>query len=333
MKTFIGIFLNNTDSELKYKINISNYNKLKNNFDVIIIIDIDNEYSNKLKNNLFNNDKKIIYYILDNQYINDYKEEIIIALKKIVNINYDYATFINDKYIYLNDLKDYFNYVIEKNIEFCPYADSSEIFYHYELYLFTIDIKKVDVFLNHILNNDLDNSSNLNNIFNSILPYLKCAYIKNNINTNIFYNDKIYNKLLDNNILPILSLENLYYRINIYEYDYNASDYKEIPEHFDINIYKKNKDLENLPESFLLNHFIKYGQYEHRKFSKKNNYINYILTNSIRNKLKEIDLLYKFDVPDDFNVYNHMKKEGSEKNTILEFIGHKLEEEYENYKL
>ena len=45
----IGIFINNTDSIIKYKININNYNNLKQNFTIIIIIDINTKYSNNLK--------------------------------------------------------------------------------------------------------------------------------------------------------------------------------------------------------------------------------------------------------------------------------------------
>ena len=46
----LGVFLNNTDSELKVSINLHNYNILKSNFNSVIINDIDNNFSQKLKN-------------------------------------------------------------------------------------------------------------------------------------------------------------------------------------------------------------------------------------------------------------------------------------------
>ena len=56
----IGIFLNNTNSEIKYNINLVNFNNLKNNFDKNIVVDIDNEYSNRLNTILKNTNENII---------------------------------------------------------------------------------------------------------------------------------------------------------------------------------------------------------------------------------------------------------------------------------
>ena len=74
MSNNLGIFINNTNSEVKYNINIINYNNLKNNFQNIIIIDINNEYSEKLNsyikddNEKNNYNIKIINYEMDNKY-------------------------------------------------------------------------------------------------------------------------------------------------------------------------------------------------------------------------------------------------------------------------
>ena len=67
----LGIFLNNTNSEIKYNINLVNFNNLKNNFDKIILVDIDNEYSNRLNTILKSSNENIVSYNIDNKYVKD----------------------------------------------------------------------------------------------------------------------------------------------------------------------------------------------------------------------------------------------------------------------
>ena len=45
----LGVFLNNTENESNYLINYNNYKNLKKNFDNIIVIDLNNNYSLNLK--------------------------------------------------------------------------------------------------------------------------------------------------------------------------------------------------------------------------------------------------------------------------------------------
>jgi len=130
------------------------------------------------------------------------------------------------------------------------------------------------------------------------MPFLKIAYLKNNIDNNIFYNITFFYELIKNKILPIINLNMLFTIKNNFKYTY----YKSIPSNFDIDIYRlSNSDLINYKDNELYKHFLNYGQYEFRKYSK----YNYILPKYLRFYLKEYDLLNYFDVPEDFNVFKY----------------------------
>ena len=194
----LGIFLNNTDSELKLSINLHNYNILKSNFNSVIINDIDNNFSQKLKNAIninnfsFNNDKSHFNKILSIfSNINNYEQ-------------YDYITFIQDDYIYLNHLKEYFEYVMKHKLDFYSYTDSTENTYHFQLYLITINTNKIKIFLNFL--NNKSNLLNLHNIFETKMPFLKIAYNLNNNQKNIFYNEEMYQNLFNLSLLQIIDL-------------------------------------------------------------------------------------------------------------------------------
>jgi hypothetical protein len=389
MKNKLGIFLNNTNSKIKISVNINNYYKLKDNFDNIIILDINNIFSKKLKNiiskninlnnikniidndiiddniidddiiddNIINddiinddiinddiinddiinddminddkknNDKKDIFnkfektnrffnkdlifknkenkiykYILNNHFKkNDFDD---LATDSIINILnnldykiFDYITFINDNYIYCENLKDYFNYVNKHKLDFYSFTDSTEYTYHFQLYLFTIKSTSILKFKKFI-NTNVDNIVfKIHLLFEKSMPFLKIAYLKNNIDNNIFHNTKFFYELIKKKVLPIINLNMLFSIKNNYKYTF----YQNIPEYFDIDIYKSNKDLLHYDNEQLYSHFLNYGQYEFRQFS---NY-NYILPKFIRNYLKEYNLLFFFDVPEDFNVFKY----------------------------
>ena len=148
MTKHLGIFLNNTDSELNYKINIINYNNLCNNFNEIIVIDTDTQHSNLLKNDIYDtsNDSKIIKYYVNNginkNKSNDLDYNKIIYLQEHSNIyfsTYDYITFISDKYIYCNSLESYFEYCMNRDLDIIymtDYLDKNS--YNYHNYLITL---------------------------------------------------------------------------------------------------------------------------------------------------------------------------------------------------
>lgn len=326
----LGIFINNTDSEIKIKININNYNKLKNNFDHIIIIDIDNVFSKKLNENFIDN-KNVIKYIINNNYkkknINyldlNLFNDIFMVLNDIKLIDYNYITFIDDNYIYCNDLKDYFMYMKIHNLDFTSYSDSSENEYHYELYLFSIKSLLIDKLKNLFnTNNSIDNKNNLlykiHNTFNIKMPFLKIAYLKNNINNNIFYNINKYKELVFSNLLPIINIDYILTIIN----DFKYKIYDKLPSNFNINIYRQNDDLKNYSDLELEKHFLENGQFELR------NYTNelFILPSFIRKLLKQSNLLESFDVPDNFNVFKYFEKNNDlKKLNIKELLIHWIE--------
>jgi hypothetical protein len=283
----LGVFLNNTNSELKVSINLHNYNILKSNFNSVIISDIDNTFSQKLKdviniNNFnFNNDRSHfnkIVSIFNN--INNYEQ-------------YDYITFIQDDYIYLNHLKEYFDYVMNHELDFYSYTDSTETTYHFQLYLITIHTKKIKIFLDYL--NNKSNLLNLHNIFETKMPFLKIAYNLNNNQKNIFYNEDIYQHLFKLKLLQIIDLN----KILKDKEKYKFSIFHEIPENFDINIYSNYDDLKNYNKDQLYNHFINYGQFEFRKYSAD----DYILPLYMREELNSFNIIKYLDLPNDFDIY------------------------------
>ena len=337
MTKHLGIFLNNTESELNYKINTINYNNLCNNFNDIIVIDIDTQYSNLLKNDIYDvySGTKIIKYYLQNDINknkwNDLEYNKIIYLQEHSNIifsTYDYITFISDKYIYCNSLESYFEYCMNHDLDIIYMTDYlDKNLYNYHTYLITLKGSCVMKFINYIIQNK-DNINTINNeiynIYDKKMCYLKVAYLQNN-DSNIFDNDNIFQYFFENNILPIISVNRLTYLFDNYKYNYFK--FNMIPSNFNIDIYKSHDDLKSFDDEKIYNHFINYGQYEHRKYSITNNYVNYVLPDYLRYKLKELSLLYYFDIPDSFHIYlyklnNPDLNNMSEKDLVIHWIKH-----------
>ena len=127
----LGVFLNNTENESNYLINYNNYKNLKKNFDNIIVIDLNNNYSLNLKKKLDKKKDVITEHIICKS--KDFIEKIINIQEKM--IDYEIITFIEDKHIYLSNLNDYFTHIIKSNYDFYCYTDSTENFYHMQLYM------------------------------------------------------------------------------------------------------------------------------------------------------------------------------------------------------
>lgn len=348
MKNHLGIFFNNTNTDLKFDININNFNNLQKNFDNIIVVDINNDFSKKLRTkiikdeyddkyddkynentNIFENNSKIQKYFLDNLFLKkdseDYNfKDIIHILGNINYVNYNYITFINDDYIYCDNLTEYFKYVNNHNLDLYSYTDSTENKYHYQLYIFTISVEYIDNFIN-LVNSKKDYKKilfRLPTIFENKMPFLKTAFLNDNINNNIFYNSNTYKYFFEEKILPIININYLSYLKNNYKYIIHDT----IPDDFDINIYKSSKDLESFPDDFLYEHFLNYGQFEFRKYNDLNN-SSYVLPYYLRSVLKKYNLLHFFDIPDDFNIYKYR-----ENNTDLQsFDENKLVLHWLNY--
>jgi hypothetical protein len=70
------------------------------------------------------------------------------ALESIDYSNYDYLIFTNDSYLIQDTIHFYFNQIVNKNVELYAYTDSSEIKYHYQSYLFSIQSQSIHKFIN-----------------------------------------------------------------------------------------------------------------------------------------------------------------------------------------
>jgi hypothetical protein len=327
MTNNLGIFINNTDSELKFNINLNNFSKLKSNFDKIIVIDIETKYSINLKDKIIY-DVNIYKYLLEDKFNksmlnSDFEYNMIKHVLKDINPKYfNYITVISDNYIYCDNLKDYFDYVYEHNLDFYSFTDTTENGYNYQLYLFSflstsIYIEKIiNYFDNH--NNIDEITDNFALIFENKISFIKIAYIDNNYQNNVFMNDKVYQYLLENNIIPIININKL---MNIKK-NFSTIIFNTIPDNFDINIYKSHDDLKDYSDEFLYNHFLNYGQFEVRNYCND----NFIYPIYIRTKLEQCNLLMFFDIPTDFDVVNY-KKLNSE---LVNFDRNKLMLHYVN---
>jgi hypothetical protein len=349
MSKSLGIFLNNTNSEVKFKINLLNYDSFITNFDHIIIIDINGIYSENLKNviiddiNNINKSININKYELTNEFIENIEidlniEKILFSLKNINFSDFNYITIINDNYLYYKNITSYFNYIRDHDLDFYSISDSSEKKYHYQLYLFSIKSQYINEFINYISQNknDILAQFNIHTIFNKSNVYIKLAYLENNKNYNIFYNDYLYEYFISSSILPIISINRLYLLKNNYEYIFNI--FNTLPKSFDIEIYRLYHDLKGFSDDDLKKHFLNYGQYEYRTYNKLNNYVNYILPVFIREQLKKLDLLNYFDIPDSFNLYYYKNFNKdlfhlNEKELILHWLNYGINENRECYEL
>lgn len=241
MNKILAIFSNHTYDIIKYNVTINNLTYILPHVTNAIIIDsIDEEYANKLKNDIYENknlkelDKIKEYYLVKNNKIYvDFGKWIHVLENSCLIKNYDYILFINDSIIITHDMTEYFNYLYEcnnknkenkkNNINIYGYNDSSQFQYHYQSYLFMINTKIIDKFINfYKLKKPLiyDINSLIHNMELNIcnIDPLHDAYIKiaktENIKKNIFWeNDKIYEKLLTNNKLCLIKLR----RIQDYE--------------------------------------------------------------------------------------------------------------------
>lgn len=309
----LGIFINNTDSQLKLNINEHNYNILNNNFNLTIVYDSENTFSEDLKNKI--NDNKIYKYTSDNKsplFFNKIKN-LMNDLKDINFENVNYVTFIYDDYIYLNNLANYFKYINDHKLQFYSYSDSTDNIYHYEYYLFSIKANMMDNFIEYISSGDCDDLYSFDKIFINKIPFLKIAYTPGNLDKNIFYNDELYKELFESNLLPIININNLLKIKSNFKY----LIFNEIPENFDISIYRSHEDLRELSDDKLFDHFLNYGQFEFRKYSLN----EYILPLYIRSKLIDYNLLQFLDLPESCNIYEEIHKNKDLMNlTKKEFI-------------
>ena len=245
---------------------------------------------------------------------------------------YDYILFINDSIIITHDMNEYFNYLNNstKKINVYGYNDSTQLQYHYQSYLFMIHQNTIPKFKNLYEEkkpNIYDVNSLIRNLelnFYSIDENHDC-YIKigeeHNKNNNIFWeNDKLYEQLLSNNILCLIKLK----RIQDYQKSYIYDYFNKAPINFNHTFYKENYyDLRLLSNKELENHYLKYGQFEGRKYTY--NSTTKILPKFYRKSLELINMLDFFDIEEQTDVFVLKKKytdykNKKNRNVILNFI-------------
>lgn len=310
MNKKLGVFLNNTENESDYIINYNNYKNLKKNFDDIIIIDLNNNYSLNLKKKIEKNkdikQEHIIYHS------KDFIEKIINIKEKITD--YEIITFIEDKHIYISNLNDYFTHIMKSNYEFYCYTDSTESFYHMQLYIFSIKKNIINTFINtctlflknrknfDAISYKLNYLKHITELFINRSIFVKVAYLDNIVNKNILLIDNdFYYELFKNDILPIIDVNLLNKYMN--NYNNNKLTFNEIPATFNIDVYRQYEDLQNLNEDELKKHFLAHGQFEGRKY-KLNNYIQ---KDIMYKYLEKYNLLKYFDFPPNFDMYYYKK--------------------------
>lgn len=336
MNQRLGIFLNNTTDESNFLINYRNYKNIRNNFDLIFIVDIENKFAIKLKNKinllldkeneiLMNKNKinaenptkivpkenQINFFTFDSD---DFIEKIIYLQSKIINKKFESITFIQDHYLYVSNLENYFQHVYNSNYDFYCYTDSSELFYHLQLYIFTIKQNIFEKFINSCLNYFKNNKKNdLHSYILNFLKYITETFINRSVFVKVAYIDIIYDKnillidhnfyyeLLENNILPIIDVNLLNKYIK--QYDNQKLTVKKIPNDFNPSIYKEYDDLKEKSEEELKKHYLNHGQFECRKY-KLNNFIQPLIIHKL---LEKNNLLKYFDFPTNFDLYAYKK--------------------------
>jgi len=159
--------------------------------------------------------KNIIYHEIDNDNTYDFGKWFFL-LNTVNYKSYDDIIFINDSIILNNNVNHFINLTIINNYEFYGYNDSTQCNYHYQSYLFSIKpnsiYKKIDMFFHKKkkikTQQDVIHEFELKmlNYFKTHCCFLKIGNISINKGKNIQWNDKLFNILYKDNLLPFLKV-------------------------------------------------------------------------------------------------------------------------------
>jgi len=319
MKKHLGILFFDTSTYLQKIINKHNYHILKDQFDTIIIVDIVNEYSISLKKEL-----NVDTYVLIKNFMYKKIDIQLYVYQMIEHDKYDYITWIDNSNIFIHKISNYLNYISDHH--FYTLMDKFENGnYSYSLHMYSLHfscIGKYICFLKRIRNTQSKETQmweimnkDILNLFPNRTPFLKFGYNEEMFDKDIFLEiDSFYKRLIELEVLPYISIESLIKRREVYK----SFKYTGIPSHFDINIYKQHKDLEETlktNESYY-EHFLQHGQFEMRIFSSE---IDYILPTFIREYLIKYNLIDYFDINKDFNLMEY-------KNSVKDVVFHNLKD-------
>jgi len=283
--SFLGIISCHIDSAIQYYSIIHNLKHLKNHLKDLVFIETNarNIYSIFIKKYIENN-FNIIKYIYKEEKFHNYFEEWKEALYMVDYKNYDYITFFNDDVLFTSDIKEYFDKVIEKDVEYYSYIDSYEIQYHYSNFLMTLQRESIHKFISFVHNYKNKIKSYIDILHMIEVPLMNLfhtsdCYYKNNTTDNIFfYNDRIYQELLNNDILPIIFLDR-------FKRTTHLNTQKILPYDFQIEYYRTfHKDLTHLNNQELIHHYLTSGIEEGRIY-KENQRV--VLPYFIEKKIKK----------------------------------------------
>ena len=199
--------------------NVQKINTLKQNIhflsfcnnDIIIINSEKLPFNEIVKNDI--QDKIKEYYEIPNNHWFDFGKWSYV-LNNIDYSNYDFVTFTNDSFSIHQPICYFYNLATSKNNELYGYTSSSEINYHYQSYLFTLQ-KEAILKFKEFLNNKMKLKAtvvyleiNLIHLFSTKDCFLDLGKNPTNLKKNIFFNNIfLYKILFQHHLLPFIKLK------------------------------------------------------------------------------------------------------------------------------
>jgi hypothetical protein len=145
------------------------------------------------------------------------------GLSQLEYSSYKNVLFTNDSFIITSSIDNYLQNMVMKNYDLYGFTDSTEIIYHYQSYLFYINVSHVDklidlfqdkydyiqTFQDVIMNYELPLQSH----FTNKDCYLKIGSLTENQGKNVFFvNDALYKILYNSQLLPIVKVKRVFVR-------------------------------------------------------------------------------------------------------------------------
>lgn len=181
--------------------------------DIIIVNSSGLSFNNDVKQELADKIKQYIE-IPNNNWIDFGKWKYV--LENIDYSNYDFITFTNDSFSIFHPVQFYFNLASNQNKEIYAYTSSSEVKYHFQSYLFTIQKEAINKFKHYLQTKIIKYSIRINaihlelhliDVFQSRDCFLDIGKInKQNI---FFTNNDLYLQLFACKLLPFIKLKRL----------------------------------------------------------------------------------------------------------------------------
>jgi len=229
---FLTIMACHTNSKLKLESTINNLKYLSfTNNDIVIINSEAVEYGDQLKEAVKSAPGIIEYTTIPNDKCCDFGKWVYILKsfgygdrdrdRDVMELAlYDYVVFINDSVAIKSSINHFFNIMVKESVELYGYNDSTEIRHHYQSYLFGISSKSCYKLIDMLNNNMSLINTFYDLIFNMELPlidrfnthncFIKVGNHPENVGKNIYFaNDKLYNRLFHNQLLPFVKIKKI----------------------------------------------------------------------------------------------------------------------------